>query len=120
MHASPLLGRIVESRQVLSLGIVPDDQVADLPFVTIDELRPHQMSEEIVELSLALRGVDSHDFGRIGFVDVDTGLIAERVLAEHRMPDIRRPLVYLLRRRVPFASPFVARFRRRYCNGRRM
>ena len=95
MHASSLLRCVVKGCQMLSLCVVPYDKIAGPPFVAVHKIRPHQVGKEIVKLSLALRGLYSNDFGCICSINVDASLVAEWMLAEHRMCHIRCPIQLL-------------------------
>ena len=80
---------------MLSLCVVPNDKIADFPFVAVHKIRPNQMGKEVVKLNLAMRGFHSYDFGRICFIDVNTRFVAEGMFPEHRMSHIRRPFQLL-------------------------
>jgi len=95
MHSSSLLRCVVKGCQMLRLRVVPNDKIADSPFVAVHKIGPNQMGKEVVKLNFALRGFHSYDFGRICFIDVNTRFVAEGVFPKNRMFHIRRPFQLL-------------------------
>src|SRR5262245_31238830 len=65
MHQPPLRQRVVARSAVLGCCVVPDEKIAHLPAVSVDELRLLQMREQPLEESIAIRAIDPEDVGRM-------------------------------------------------------
>ena len=92
MHQSALRQIIIFDRQVLRTAIVPHEQVADAPLVTIEELGAGHEVGQLLDEGECLRIGHADDADAFAGTHINGAASGDRVCANHRVDDVGQVL----------------------------